>query len=436
VHVRGEGNGGIVDLTTPKTVLTHRQRLVSDGHLLRFTMVQNPNGLPAETNPRGITVRANDVVIEDIEMTSTQDLATNTCYGIALAEGPEDLGHRLTLRRLHIHNWMRPISKDGSASSRWLEDVKIDDCYLHSFNNTVLINFGLIRLHMRNTRILGRIGSETHKTHNAFYGGANWQDCVFENCLFGNVTRIGHEAMCPGYQYTQQRTHMIKCRSENTGSMGFSSGFGEGIIFEKCVAKNVRWIGFELCGKPPEIADPDGSYRYGQGILESCEVDGVTSATETDEQITQTYGMSIDGTRDSIVCGATRISNISASVMYEDCGICVQGSERCSVKDVTFLNAGHLYLYFTHGMSPNTRGFHEAVGNTFRNLPGAPAKRAIHIDNTTVEVRHNTSWQQVGTDLSYTSDTKEPALVTVDGKSVPLGLQPFTGSNLLLPART
>jgi hypothetical protein len=146
--------------------------------------------------------------------------------------------------------------------------------------------------------------------------------------------------------------------------------------------------------------------------------------------------MSIDGARDSMVCGATRISNVSSSVMYEDCGICVQSSERCSVRGATFYNAGHLYLYFTHGMSPNTRGFHEAVGNTFRNLPGEPAKRAIHVENTTVEVQGNRSWQQAGTDLSYTCNTTAPAVVTVDGKSMPIGLQPFTGSNLLLPART
>jgi hypothetical protein len=114
VHVRGEGNGGIVDLTTPKTVTTDRQRIVSDGHLLRFTMVQNPNGLPAEMNPRGLTVRANDVVIEDLEMISTQDLGVNSCYGIALAEGPEDLGHRLTLRRLHLCTTGHDALKDGS----------------------------------------------------------------------------------------------------------------------------------------------------------------------------------------------------------------------------------------------------------------------------------------------------------------------------------
>jgi hypothetical protein len=283
---------------------------------------------------------------------------------------------------------------------------------------------------MRDSRIVGKLPGETHTTHNAFYGGSNWEDCVIENCLFKDVDVAGFEATCLGYQYHHRRTRLSGCRSENCGSMGFSTMFGQGIVIEKCVAKNVKWIGFELGGRPPEF-DP-AAYRYGQGIIDGCEVDGVTPAAS--HGYGQVHGISIDGATDTVVRGATRVSNIPASADGA-AGISITNSERCSVRNATLIEAGNSYILIHRGVTPNNRGYHEIIGNTFYNRDGhSGAHAAIDVFDTRAEVRENTSWEMIGTTLNYTCNTVLPAKVTVDGKAVPPGVQTFCGSNIIVPA--
>jgi hypothetical protein len=322
------------------------------------------------------------------------------------------------------------VSKDGAAATPALEDILVDRCYFHTFKaQGAHLNFGLTRLHMRDTRILGRINSENHTTHNALFGGSNWRDCVFENCLFGNVSRIGFEATLAGYEYAHERTRLHGCRAEECGSMGFSAGFGEGIVFEKCKAKNVVQFGFELAGRAPGFPGPppDPSNRYGQGIIESCEVDGVTYTGPA-------AGFSLDGARDSLVRGATRISNVSTTLTDGACGIGLSACERCSIREAVLDNTGHYFLYITKGYSPNTGGFHEVIGNAFRNASGTGAThKAIYVDNQSAAVRGNTAYQKSGTTFGFACNTSAPAQVNVDGTPVAYGAQSFGGTNQIVP---
>ena len=430
IVLRGEGTGGVIALTAPKTV-TARCTTIKGPGVLSFSLPPGPG--PGYPNPRAITIMASDVTLQDFELVSIMALGVNDAYAIAINEGATDVGHRLKLLDLHIHNWMRCVSKDGSASSCTIEDIEILRCYCHSFCEVgVLLNFGIKRLSMRDSRVVGRVGSESHTTHNAMYGGANWFDNSIENCYFGEVSRIGCEAMT-AYEYQHQRTRLVRCIAENCGSMGFSMMFGTGILYDKCVAKNVKWVGFEIGGRPPEQVPPSPSYRYGQGLFDSCVVDGVTPSSES---AGQANGISIDGAEDTVVRGSTFIRNVSSGSPDGSgaVGVNVQNSERCSVQGATFVDAGHACVFLIAGVTPNTRGFHEVVGNTFRNSTGALPHFGVWVANTTVSVCNNITWQKSGTSLTHKSNTEAPAKTYCDGVALANGIDvPIAGTNYILP---
>jgi hypothetical protein len=207
--------------------------------------------------------------------------------------------------------------------------------------------------------------------------------------------------------------------------MGFSAGFGTGIIYDKCVAKNVRDIGFELAGRAP--GHDEHGHRYAQGLIDGCEVDGLSGGTFV-------AGISIDGACDSRVRGATRLHNITCDAPNESRGIWVAASERCSIRGATLHDAGHIYIRVTRSYVPRGSGFNEIVGNTFRNSPGSPEHRAVYIEDHNCEVGRNIVYQSPGTILSFESNTAAPTVATSDGVPIAPGSVAFQGSNLIIPA--
>lgn len=418
---------GVVPLTTPKSI-DHNCTEIKGPGVLSFTLDQ---AQPAYTL-RGLTINADDVILRDFELTSTEPVATNICYGIAFVEGTQNVGHRLKLLDLTIHNWKRCVSKDGSVTTTSHEGVLIERLFAHTAREYVCcLNFGLTRLIMRDCRLLGWLDGDPHvTTDNALYGGSNWRDCSFNNCHFGNVGRMGFEATpATMTDYVHERTRLHWCRAENTGSMGFSLGFVNSGIFEKCLAKNVKQCGFEVAGSAPgDPQNPPGHPGlYAKAIIESCEVDGVTHNNPC-------YGISIDGAADTLVRGATKISNITTTLTDGACGVGLTSSIRSSVKLVDFTDCGHLFIYCTKGFLANTTGGHVFENNTFRNPGGTGSThRSIYIDNQSACVRQNVAYQKTGTTLGYQSITSAPAQVWVDGSAVAYGDQSFAGSNLQLP---
>jgi hypothetical protein len=388
IVLRGEGSGGIVSLTTPKNI-TAQHTTIKGAAVCRFTLDQN-----ASATPRAITVHADDVTLSNFELTSTQALASNNCYGIALAELDEDHGHRMKILDMLIHNWQRCISKDGSDDTTSQEDVVIERVRAHTAKEYVVyLNYGLTRLRMRDCVLLGWLNGAAHvTTDNAMYGGGNWRDCSFESCHFGNVGRMGFEATIPNYDYIHERTRLQWCRAENCGSMGFSLGFVQSGIFSQCKAINVVQTGFEIGGRGPGYSgDPPGVYRYAHAIIDSCEVDGLTHTAPS-------YGISIDGARDTLVRGATTVRNVTTT--YAPAGaavaIALLASERCSIKGVVTENT-RSGIYVTKGHLANTTGHHEIADNTFRNVADSDAShRAIYIDEQSVSVCNNTAFQKPG----------------------------------------
>jgi len=420
--LRGEGSGGVIPLTTPKVVTGRYTEIKSDaGAALSFTLDLN---LPAYLL-RGITVHADDVTFRNFELTSTHPVASNPCYGIAFSEGNENHGHRMKVLDMHIHNWRRCISKDGSLITTPHEDILISRVYCHTFNEIgAALNFGFTRLTARDSRFIGRVGGATHQTHNGVWGGSNWRDCVWENCLFADVSRIGIEATIANYDYYHERTQFVRCVSRNCGSMGFSAGFGTGIIYDKCKVDGAVGCGIELCGRPPEH-DPSG-YVYAQGIIDGCQVENITGPSFV-------VGISVDGARDSMVRN-TRLANVSCDFPDEARGIWVSDSERSSIRGCNLENAGHCYVRLVRSSAPRGRGLNEVVGNTFRNLENSGSHLAVYVEDTTVEVGRNIIWQKPGTSLTCLASTARPSVVTVDGVPVAEGLVGFGGSNIQLPS--
>jgi hypothetical protein len=265
---------------------------------------------------------------------------------------------------------------------------------------------------------------------NAVYGGSNWIDCVFENCWFGNVSRMGCEFTKTGpYTLANRRTRFIRCTAENCGSYGFSSGFGEDNHFVECLAKNVGEIGFEFAGSGPlaPVGAPADGSGMAWGMLDSCVVDGLVGLSEG------TKGFSIEGARDVQVRGATRISNLSSPAPLKDYAICVHACERCSIRGVTARNYGTRGLVFRRGYSLNTGGFHVADDNEFYNMPGDSERIGIYVEDTTVSLRNNINWAAGGTNMNNQTHCVAPARAIVDGVDVP-GDAYIRGSNITVEA--
>jgi hypothetical protein len=420
---------GTVALTTPKSIDTRWTTIKGPG-CLSFTLDQ---ALPA-WQLRALTINADDVTLSNFELVSTEPVASNLCYGIAFTEGLQNVGHRTKLIDLLIHNWKRCVSKDGNTSAFTSphEGVLIERLFAHTAREYVCcLNFGFTRLIMRDSRLLGWLDGATHvTTDNAMYGGSNWNDCSFDNCHFGNVGRMGFEATPASMvDYIHERTRLHWCRAENCGSMGFSLGFVDSGIFEKCLAKNVKQCGFEVAGSAPgDPQNPPGHPGlYAKAIIESCEVDGVSHNNPC-------YGISIDGAADTLVRGATKISNITTTLTDGACGVGLTSSIRSSVKLVDFTDCGHLFIYCTKGFLANTTGGHVFENNTFRNPGGTGSThRSVYVDQQSASVRQNTTYQKAGTTLGYQCITSVPAQVFVDGVAVAYGDQTFGGSNIQLP---
>jgi hypothetical protein len=428
IVLRGEGSGGIVSLTTPKNI-TAQHTTIKGPAVCRFTLDQN-----ASATPRAITVHADDVTFQNFELTSTQALASNNCYGIALAELDEDHGHRMKILDMLIHNWMRCISKNGSLLTTSQEDVVIERVRAHTAKEYVCyLNFGLTRMRMRDCRFLGWLDGAAHvTTDNAMYGGGNWRDCSFESCHFGNVGRMGFEATIPTYAYVHERTRLNWCRAENCGSMGFSLGYVQSGIISQCKATNVGQTGIEIGGRAPGFPGPppDLSHRYAQGLVDSCEVDGVHGTDRPG------YGITLDGSRDSFVSGSTRVANITSNLSPGGAiGIGISASQRCSIMGCQFDNAGNCPIYVDLWYLTNDSGFHVIADNTFRNAPGntVGVHQSIFIKNQSASIRNNTSWQGAGMLFGYNCNTSAPAKVWCDGVAVAYGEQSYGGSNIIMP---
>jgi hypothetical protein len=213
-----------------------------------------------------------------------------------------------------------------------------------------------------------------------------------------------------------------------------------GGLYAYCRAKNVKWVGFELAGSVPGDPDelpgtPGGGGRLAQGVIDSCEVDGITVGAPF------SYGISIDGAIDSSVRGATIIRNISttAADVTGAFGIALQGAQRCSIQGVQFVDAGYAAIAVHCGHLANSTGFHDISNNVMRNPSGYPSAtpannhRAISINDQCCRVKNNTAYQKSGTFLGFQSvTTTAGAVVVCDEAALATGSVNFGGTNLIL----
>jgi hypothetical protein len=162
---------------------------------------------PGGPNPRAFTVHADDVTFRNFELSATQSMDINNCFGIGFCDDPaHNHGHRMRVIDMHIHNWCRCISKVDKTDEELTVpttthlDCLIDRLYAHTFRDYGLrLDYGMHRLVMRDSRVIGRLAGEVHTTNNALHGGIRWEDNSFVNCIFSVVDMIGFEATLGGY---------------------------------------------------------------------------------------------------------------------------------------------------------------------------------------------------------------------------------------------
>jgi hypothetical protein len=395
IYLRGEGTGGIIECTAPKTI-TANHTTIRGNALLNFT---------APGDARGITINADDVTLQDFEMTSNLDLATSVelRYGIVIADNTTK-GNRLRLKNLEVHHWNRCFSKDGGAGTVPTEDVEVSDCYFHTFRgNGWHTCFGMTRMRARRTRVLGRIGSESHATVNGVTFSANVRDCSFENCEFGNVDRMGIECSVQSFDTgppptINLRSAVRNCYVHDCKNFGISLGHAHEAVIEGNWVRDVVGIGIEFSA---QVVEPTS------GIVRNNTVDGMTAGV----------GFSIDKVIDTLVYGNT-IKNVGTVTPAGSRGISLYECQRCQVFGNRFQDTGDWQLLVHRGVGPNTGGFHLIEGNAFYNTVGLANGLAIYVFDINATCRNNVSYQKAGTELKFEANCNAGAGVVASNSEV------------------
>jgi len=397
--------GNTINCTGVKTVTKAWTTIIGPGHL-RFV------GIPKDT--RCFLIQASDVTLRDFELSSDEP-PPFSLIGINFPS----VAHRAKIQRLHIHNWGACITKYGGVTSPYINDILIEDCYVHTFLFGGYMSFGLRRMLVQRCQFIGKLSGETHSTWNAFYGAANLEDCRFENNEFGDVDKMGIEiTTVEGAEVV--RPVLIQNRVFNCDTFGISLGHPQGAYVARNIVRNVKGIGIEMGGAIQTI---------GWATVIDNDVEGVTNhPTGNGEAVAYI----LNRMRDSVMRG-NRSAKISSSAnpvwAY---GTYIYESERCSVIDGEFVDGGGLAIYVNPGSTGNTGGFHLLAGNSFRHTVNVVGGAAIHVGNTTVVAKNNTSWQKPGWSLGFRASCSAPARVECD--AIPVTSGSFYGSNKVISA--
>jgi hypothetical protein len=424
IVLRGEGHGGVISCTTTKRIVHPHTHIVGPC-VVEFT-------LPAMAgqNPSAIEILADDCILENFEMRSTAPTTPETTFFGIVFEMNLGLGHRTVLRDVHVHNgWNRCISKRGNIDSPLLEDVLIERCYFHTFSayplgSGVELTYGFRRLVMRDCRILGRIGTESHLTGYGIFTGHNSEDCVFERVEVGNVDGMGLE--CNIADYTPPTPTTVNLRPifrdlwiHDCGRFGLSIGHAKGAFLENIKIRNVVGRGIEIAG---QVEDPwwaevigfdietvRGNLDYYAGIAEGITVDKTN------------FGVRIHGGQIKDV--------ISPAGHPNGRGIYLFQTLHCVVNAVQFIDAGFRYIDVIRGDGVYTGGYNVVENCVFRQTVGRLQERAIYNEETELYARNNSAFKRAGGELGFdVKATIFPANVRSEN-DMPLA----TGSGITLP---
>ena len=422
IHLRGEGNGGIVDLTRTKQINVRWTIIQGPGHL-RFSV-------PPAAEVRCLWVSATDVTLRDFEMSSTRDPATTIDEGINLPGNFEP--HRLRIQRLDMHHWCNAIVKWGGVGTPFTDDVQIEDCRLRILRgHGMVLSNGVRRASVRRCRVVGKLTGEIHPTidANGFYAYGDTEDLLLEDSIFEGFLGMGVEisTLTPGA--VTRRPRVVRCRIADVKRFGVSfghciQGYGEHILVD-----GAGGIGIEVAGDK-------STGRVEATTLLACDVRNIT---EHPTPLTYTCGYTVDGSSDTIL-QACRVRDISAvRAPNESSGVYVVDSDRAAILNCTFLDAGANAIHLFCGPdSLNTEGHHLVQGCTFRhtkNMETGPGwkQRSVFVSNTNAVVKLNTTYQRPGGNMTYACKTLPGAGVWCDYPYPITGETEFSGSNNIIP---
>ena len=282
---------GVIDCATPKVITKAWTTISGPGHL-RF--VGPPGGVAF------LQLKAPDVTLQDLEISSTQGLDAPFQNGIEfLAVIGEELQHRTKLLRLNMHGWLRCVVKYGGVTSPYVENILMEDCYLHKFQWGAYLTFGLKQATIRRCQMLAKQSGETHISDgNAFYSSSNIEDMLIEDCIFGMCGRMGCE-MTTVEKTTNLRIRVVRTRIVDVAGFGVSFGHCIQSYAEQVIVDGAHGIGFEIAGD-------DVTGRVEDTILVACDVRNVTSPEGH-----HASGYTIDKANDVVLLGC-RVTNITS----------------------------------------------------------------------------------------------------------------------------
>jgi len=267
--------------------------------------------------------------------------------------------------------------------------------------------------------MLGKLTGDTHAcVGNAAKIDADIEDLLVEDCLFGQCELMGIE-MTKVIDTVQLRPRLVRVRVSNVGNYGVSyghcvQGYGENIIVD-----GAGGVGIELAGD-----DVQGRVR--DTTLVACDVRNVTNPDG------QSFAYTIDKANDCLLLGC-RATDITAVPTNGAGGVYVYMSERATISDCVFTNAGGAAIHLYRGAGANTGGFHVIDGCSFRDTVNiATGRNAVFVNDINTVVRNNTAFKRAAGTMSFEAACTAGASVVCDA-GAPVTTGSFTGSNLIIP---
>lgn len=447
--LRGEGNNGIIPITTTKTISVRGTRILGHGYKaggtgyygkLQGAFADLPFASPFPNN--FFIVRADDVTFEGFEAEGRPAGNSLSYLSPAIVYLDPTLSSKNThIRQLKVSKVSAAIAKWGYNGAASHYNLRVQDCNFESFQSyCISIQNNLISAIISGNTFVGRpAGDPLFAACQAITLTAGIYDCVIENNHISDCVRMGMEltsTIITGTTFNPMKRNRISQNTvRNCGSMGISCGFHTDTVISSNVIEDVQYVGIESAG---------GSELGQSSQLHNCTIESniIRNVTGSESWVN---GISTDSSVRDIIKGNV-ISNLSSTwdggtlgfVWNKVRGISAYRSQNVLIDSNQFYNVSGTGIYMQSSDKPYLDSQAVIQNNLFKATTDATdARYAVVIENSLAVVRNNVSYQPSGhvtIKQDFLADSPiAPCVYTGDTAAGPLrqsSSEFFRGSNL------
>lgn len=404
ILLRGEGNAGVIEISSMKTVSVPGTRIWGYGYNTGGTAhrskikcnFDNPKAYGAPFPDVAFFIDVSDVEIAgfDVEGLDANDLvnASYIPFMLPVAKSVDRI-HIHDIEAYNIHSFLR---KDGYQNAQVTTRLLVENCNIY---NVVSFAFSIREsLHnstIRNNTITLRQDGDPATFPNAqgIYLAVDIKDCTIEGNVIKNANRMGIElfslAYTVGDAMPMYRNRVINNTVLNSGDIGISVTYSKDALIHGNIVDGAVGIGIESSNGSTL---GENSNPHNATITDNI-IRNVTSATYA-------TGIACDQSIGDIVCG-NKIEGVTsdfagASSWAYARGIIVYRAKECMVSNNTFKGVDGVGVFMQPAGLLNTEIDAIIQNNVFRVSENeTKAVHAVMAQGTSAVVRNNVSYEPV-----------------------------------------